>query len=113
MELTGPQFTGKHAAPYSGNTDLQKLAGTMKPKTPYVAKHAAPAQAPKPPATKTPTTAKTPTRIDNSKGGQTGKAGSATPRNMHNAYYHHQHHSATDQMTALVGFQGDQGRTVA
>lgn len=116
MELTGPQFTGKHAAPYSGHTDLQKLAGNMKPKTPYVAKHATGTMPPppKPPTTKPPTQAKKPTTTDSNTGGKTGRPGDARPRQAQypHRYYHHDH-SPTEQMHALVGFQGDAGRTVA
>jgi len=125
MEL-GPQFPkvdpGRHANGYSAGKDIHSAIGQNK-KPDYHPKHAkgieppAPVQAkaPKPPAAAKVNVAKAPTKADGSGEGGTGKPGNATPRaaQRQHGYYHHHTEGMTERMHSMVGFQGDNGRTVA
>ena len=113
----GPQFprtdTGKHGGSYSAGKDIHLSLSANQ--TGYTGKHRASLDAPKPP-----TQSKPPTRTDPNTRGTTGKPGDARPRpSQHRVsqehLMYHQHHtsSPSDEMLGLVGFQGNNGRTVA
>lgn len=124
MEL-GPQFPqqdpGRHANGYSAGKDIHSVIGQNKRK-PYTPKHSKeiPPPAPKaaastPKVTKaSPAQVKTPAKAANSDKKPAGKTNSMGKEGPYLHRQMHQHTAGlTENMHALVGFQGDHGRTVA
>lgn len=117
MEL-GPQFpkidSGKHANGYSAGKDINSAIGQNK-KPPYQPKHAAGNPVPvaeKAAVTKPVAPARTPEKAS-VRTPVSDKPVNKQQTSPPHRFYHHHGHGMTENMHALVGFQGDNGRTVA